>query len=359
MPIDFYLPEMMTYAASCMSLLRHCGIRQTRPFAIICNGISQQDHLVECLKIFTDNRIRSLKSFTTHALQFINAAKDDILFLQYAQDSQVGYLPWLCEFLAEGYCEEEPINCLFCVLYNGYLPAEETDFFSVIVPVREVEKVLGTKLIGRRIQQKLADQKTDLHMLWEALNRKTYRQYMCVTPGDDEEILHAAAVIADLLNDMDSLQELCSVVGEKLSISRDSRDRSDLPDLFVCMLHNHSDLLYPMTTFYHASKMMRENVQLVLYDENFYYLPSNVMDRLMSAMAGFAGAEEIKRALVDAGCLEVQGSARRYYTQKITVGGKRLHYFKLKRTYIDQAGEATLAAMCELKEEFEYDTREE
>ncbi|MCD7906235.1 MAG: hypothetical protein LUH04_00765 [Clostridium sp.] len=351
MPIDFYLPEMIAYAASCMSLFRHCGIRQTRPFAIICNGISQQDELADHLKIFTDNRIHSLKSFAAHPLQFINAAKDDILFLQYAQDSQAGYLPWLCEILAEGYCEEEPINCLVCVLYNGYLPAEETDFFSVIVPVREVEKVLGTRLNGRRIQQKLADQKTALYMLWEALKRKTYQEYMCESPGDDEEILYAAAVIADIQKGVDSLQELCSVVGEKLAISRDSCDRSDLPDLFVRMLHNHSELLYPMTTYYHASKTVNEDVQCVLYDENFYYLPGSVMERILAEMAGFAGAEEIKRTLAEAGCLDIQGSARRYYTQKITVGGKRLHYFKLKRAYIDQAGEATLAAICELKGE--------
>lgn len=178
MSIDFYLPEMIAYAASCMSLFRHCGIRQTRPFAIICNGISQQDELADHLKIFTDNRIHSLKSFAAHPLQFINAAKDDILFLQYAQDSQA-----------------------------GYLPAEETDFFSVIVPVREVEKVLGTRLNGRRIQQKLADQKTDLHMLWEALNRKAYREYMCEFSGDDEEILYAAAAVADIQKDMDSQQK--------------------------------------------------------------------------------------------------------------------------------------------------------
>lgn len=344
MYVTFTMPEMLAYSAACITLLRNVGIRQTKPIALICEDYSQQDVLVERLRVFSDNRKHGLRSYEAKLLL---ETKDDMLFLQYVTREQENCLMQICENLAEGYLDDEPINCMVCIMFNGYIPVELMDYFSFIVPNQEIDIFLKKDWSGITMQKIFTSVKRDWMDFHNYLKEKKYREYILSPIKGDEELMYVSSVIKAYMGGMQNmLDSLCKVVEEKVAVSLDARDRSDVPALFVDVLYQNPELISPMVSYYDAAAMDK-NEQYALYDDTTYYIPELFMERILRKMNGYAGATEIKQALMRAEYLEVQGSSRNYYTQKVTVGGKRSYFYRLRREHVDRIGQATLSNMCE------------
>lgn len=359
MCVKMLLPEMMSYAASCMTLLHQAGIRQTKPFAAVCTSISQQDALVERCKVFSDNRRYGIKSFMNCRKEIMIKCKDDVLFLQYSQEVNGNFLPQLCDILGEGYFENDPIHSLVCVLFNGFIPDEITEYFSVIIPNKEVAEFIEVQNQPLNIQQMIINQReleTNTYLvLWQALSQKKHISYVSERLKEAELLYAAANIRAVLQNIPEQLNCLCDIVKSKIEWSEDLRDKSDLPELFVEKLYEDTEVLYPILSFSEASdKKLDEPCALCTAD--YYYLPERLMTAIVKKLNQYAGATEIKRALMAAGCLEVQGKNRNYYTQKVKVNNKRLHYYVFWRHCIDRVGEVTLLQIVNLKGDDENGT---
>ena len=76
------LAEMVAYAASCTTLLRAVNIRQTKPFAIVCGTLEQEERPFEQMTIFSDNRKIRWKDVEKAPEKWMRNRKDDLLFLQ-------------------------------------------------------------------------------------------------------------------------------------------------------------------------------------------------------------------------------------------------------------------------------------
>lgn len=352
MCVNFYFPEMLIYAAAVMTLLRCCGIRQVKPFAIICNSVSQQDMLVKRCKLFSDNRKHGLKTVLGSLRKYMDATKDDLLFIQYASDKKMDDLAQICEAVSEGYWEDEVINCMVCVLFDGYMPEELSNYFSIVVPANEVDIFLKSEIFGLHISEMIVGKREYLNALASLLQQQYHRRFFRNSPKGDEELLYVAALTKAFLDDKSKFtSELCELVEEKIELSADARDRSDIPDLFVDTLYKRVELLYPMVSYLEVKYSGNIENQNVLYDDQFYYFPEKIMEALLRNMMNFAGTTEIKQALARAGYLDLQGNDRVYYTQKIRVGDKRCYYYRLKREAVDRPGEVTLVMACELEGE--------
>lgn len=352
MAVNFYLPEMLIYSAAFMTLFRYYGIRQVKPFAVICNSILQQDIMVDRCRMFPDNRKYGMKTAFGSLRKHMDMAKDDILFIQYVAGSKINDLAQICEVVSEGYCEDEAVNCMTCFLFDGYMPAELADCFSIVVPANEVDAFLESEICGSRISEMIVSEKGKFNTLAEILLHKDYGKFIRNPLKEDEELLYVAALTKGFLNDKPQIiQELCKAVEEKIELSADARDRSDIPELFVDMLYKEVGLLYPMKLYSEVKHTGYTGKPYVLYDDQFYYFPEKIMEALLRNMMNFAGTTEIKQALARAGYLDLQGNDRVYYTQKIRVGDKRCYYYRLKREAVDRPGEVTLVMACELEGE--------
>lgn len=344
MSMNFSMPEMLAHSASCMALLRNVGIRQTKPIAMICEDYLQQDVLVKRLRVFSDNRKRRLSSYEE---KYMLETKDDILFFQYISSEQDSCLMQICENLAEGYLDDEPINCMVCVMFNGYIPVELIDWFSIIVPNQEIDIFLKKDWSGITMQKVFTGAKRDWMDFFNYLKARKYQDYILFPINGDEELLYVSSAIkVYFLETQKILEPLCKIVAEKVTVSLDARDRSDIPALFVDVLYQNPELISPMVSYYDAAEM-DSNEQYVLFDETTYYIPELFMGRVLRKMTCYAGTTEIKQALMKAEYLEVQGSSRNYYTQKVSVGGKRSYFYRLRREHVDRIGQATLSNMCE------------
>lgn len=354
MHVNILMPEMMSYAASCMTLLREFGIRQTKPFAAVCTDVSQQDVLVERCRIFSNNRKYGFKTFMTCWADKMSKCKDDIAFLQYERDINESLLSRLCDILGEGYFENEPTNCLVCVLFNGFIPDEITEFFSVIIPNQEVTEFVAVQKQWLNVQHMIINQrdsegKTWL-LLWEVLNQKKYNNYAPEVLKDAGLLYAAASIKALLQNTPEQSESLYDIVKSKIEWSEDLRDKSDIPGLFVEKLYEYAKMLYPIISFQEVSGRCLDK-QYAMFSDSYYYLPEILMAEILKKMTQYAGATEIKRVLMTAGYLEVQGKNRNYYTQKIKVNDKRSHFYVLRRNCIDRIGEVTLMQLCNLEGE--------
>lgn len=351
MVLGFLLPEMLMYSAACMTLLRYYGIRQVKPFAVICNSISQQDMLVDRCKLYTDNRKYGVRTIFECFRKYIDRTKDDILFIQYNIGSPKEYLIRICDALAEGYWERDTINCMICVVFNGYVPEELTEYFSIIIPSQEIEAFLRSRASGSSISKEIISGKRSFALLGALLENRDYRRFARNVLEEDEELMYAAAMIKAVLYEQPEMMgDLSRLVDEKLKLSAEARDRSDLPELFVDTLYDHTELFVPMTEYQDIrNQKSLESEGRVLYDDQFYYLPITVMETMLKEMSSFAGPTEIKQSLALAGYLDVQWKSRCYYTQKIRLGDKRPYYYLLIRERIDRIGDVSLLVACELK----------
>lgn len=353
MGVDFSLPEMLMYSGACMTLLRYYGIRQVKPFAVICNSISQQDVLIDKCKLFTDNRKYGMKTALDCFRKYIDRAKDDLLFIQYNFGSPKEYLIRICDALAEGYWEGKTINCMICVVFNGYVPEELTEYFSIIIPSQEIEAFLQSKASGSSISKEIISGKRSFALLGALLENRDYRRFARNVLEEDEELMYVAAMIKAVLYEQpEMMEDISRLVDEKLKLSAEARDRSDLPELFVDTLYDHAELFAPMTEYQDIrNQKSLESDGRVLYDDQFYYFPMAVMETMLKAMSSFAGTTEIKQSLALAGYLDVKWKTRCYYTQKIRLGDKRSYYYLLIRERIDRIGDVSLLVACELKGE--------
>lgn len=346
MPVDFSMPEMLLYTASCMTLLRNCHVRQTKPIAIICDTITQQDALARRCRVFSDNMKYSFSYFSKNTHACLSERKDDVLYVQFSS-SYKHELELLCDYLAAGSCDGEPMNCLVCVLFKGYIPGDVTDCFSLIVPSIEVEKYLQKNRKNFEIQELIQRRSNDFLTLRDQL---IYKMVCREQMDDDDALLYTSAVIRTFLeNAEEQLPELFDIVMEKHALSEASRDQSDLADLFVDILYLNTEFLYPMLSYYDVVTLDENGGSSVLYDDLCYYFPESTMSRVLQKMKAYASSVEVKHQLVEAGYLEVQGGSRMYYTKKVTIQGKRCYFYCLRRDCIDRAGEPTLAAICDLK----------
>lgn len=354
MCVKMLLPEMVSYAASCMTIFREFGIRQTKPFAAVCTNVLQEDELVERCKIFSDNRKYSVQTFMTCRADIMSKCKDDTVFLQYTQGVDENFLPRLCDIMGEGYFENEAINCVICLLFNGFIPDEVTEFFSVIIPNQEITEFLRVQYQSLNVQQMLVNQRDSSEKGWfwlvDVLNQKNYKNYIAESLKEAELLYAAASVKALLQNTPEQSESLYDIVKSKIMWSEDLRDKSDIPGLFVEKLYEYAKILYPIISSREVSCRYLDK-QYAMFSDDYYYLPEILMAEIIRKMAQYAGATEIKRVLMTAGYLEVQGQNRNYYTQKVKVADKRYHFYLLRRDRIDRIGEVTLLQLCNLKGE--------
>lgn len=350
--LNFSLPEMMCHAASCMTLLRAAGIRQTKLYAAICNSIEQQDTLVKKMRIFSDNKKYGLGTVRKNLMTRLEMTKDDILFISAPLEVERNSFSWLNELMADGFIADEPINSLVCVLFNGYIPEEVIDFFQIIVPNSEICSFVDTPWQGVGLQKMIASKRAEWLHLCTILQERRYKEFADISIGSDQELLYATAGIKAFFEEKEAfLAEVCYVVDAKLQLSEKAKDTSDLPDLFAETIYKYVDLVGTMLEY--SGNMNAEihvtEGQVVYVDDNYYYFSEPVMNEITRCMREFATSTEIKRSLAQAGYLETQGQNRNYYTQKLKVAGRRERFYWLKRTYIDRAGEATLHVTCELR----------
>ena len=345
------LAEMVAYAASCTTLLRAVNIRQTKPFAIVCGTLEQEDRLVEQMKIFSDNRKIRWKDFEKDPEKWLRNGKDDLLFLQSPQNNLEGWADELAEYLANGFIGETPILTLVSVLFVGYIPTHLTEAFSIIIPSNETEQFLKSHFQGTNVQKILAGENVDLFHLFRKISDRPYEKSSLKEAVEDAKILYSASVVKAVLKDMEeSMEELFQDVNEKLEVSEEARDRSDLAELFPMILYENVGSLWPIFSREKAFSEERLGSNCALYDEEFYYLPENAMNAVLRQMSIWAGATEVKKALANAGYLELQGIERGYYTQKLVLSRScRPRYYKLRRDKIDHVGRAALVTMIELE----------
>lgn len=350
MSVKISFPEIISYAASCMTLLSQWEIRQTKLFAAICSSVSQEDEFVKKISVFSGNRKYGLKTVSENFDKYMDNAKDNILFLQYTNAGE-DCLNQINAFLAEGYYNDRSINCLVCVLFNGYIPTDLMYCFSVIIPNREIEKFLQSDWNGKQLQSLIMKRIKEIDLL-KTLDKRIkqkFPQKLEVVPWEDDEklLLETTAIIAVLQDNEDEIEKLYSVVQNKLFLSRDARDRSDIPYMFTETLYSNIKSLPPMVAYDEAVQKVDLNENYILYDDISYYIPETVMKDILKRMQKYASTIEIKQSLVQAGYLDVQGKDRNYYTQKVTVKGRRFYYNRLKRSCIDRAGYETLISACE------------
>lgn len=308
--------------------------------AAIFETISQRDEFVEKTKIFTQNRVKNLKELKANICDW-GAIKDDFLFVQYT--NAPNDFSDLCDMLAEGFFAEMVVECLVVVLFVGYIPNDISSRFTIVIPVREVSEFLETAVKKNEFQSLMTENLMLPMTFYNLLYEKKYREFMEKPFGEDEEVIYSGALImAAMENKVDRLEEICTIVKSKIELSENAKNMSDIPALFVDILYQSVTKFPSMITIQEASECVDFKGDNILFTDDFYYFPSSVMGTIMLQMSKFAGREETKKALADAGYLDVQGIGRNYYTQKLLVRGGRYAFYKLWREKIDRPGEISL-----------------
>lgn len=324
------------------SVLRKWGCRLHYPVGIICESLEISDEVANKMGIF-QNKVLNSNMPPSELLDALETYKDDLIVIQFSAGRYTAdNFETIKTVCMRGECQNDELSAPMVVLFEHVIPETYQEYFSMVVELEESDLNHLSRSMVACLTEVLKQKILCCSQVMEYEIMKTRKEKAASYGRDSNFWIAVISMIAFSFFDQsaDSSEKVIQYLSETLCRAyalADSYEFYDqIPDLFREEFNKAIPGICKFFPEKKASGLSAQNLEVVFYDSDFYYIPQALFIRICEQLRPICTTNQVKEALAKANILCIQGQARVYRTVKKRIGNTTLRVVCLKRETLEE-----------------------